>query len=131
MNKYNRRSRPNLRHTCEFWVPSEVADVSGELVQEFSLFYKGPFSMEVPLKPSEIAAEGRVQSEQQFILIGQWCKPSSQITAGMYCVIPGLQKVFAVRGPATDNWGDRKKVWIYIIENVSRPLSLQLLPSMM
>jgi len=130
MNKYNRRSRPNLRHVCEFWTPSDVATSSGELTQEFTLSYRGPFSMETPLKPSEITAEGRVQTQQQFILIGQWCKPASQITEGMFCVIPSLQKVFSIKGPATDNWGDRKKLWIYIMENVSQPISVQLLPSL-
>ncbi len=130
MNKYNRRSRPNLRHVCEFWVPSDTATESGELVQDFTLYYKGPFSMETPLKPSEIAAEGRIQSEQQFVLIGQWCAPASKITAGMFCAIPSLQKVMSVKGPATDNWGDRKKLWVFVMDNVSQPITLQLMPSL-
>jgi hypothetical protein len=130
MNKYNRRSRPNLRHTCEFWLPSTVPDASGELTQEYTLSYKGPFSMETPMKPGEIVSEGRVQMEQGFILIGQWCKPASEITEGLFCVIPSLQKVYAVRGRATDNWGDRKKIWINIVDNVTQPVTVQLLPTM-
>jgi len=130
MNKYNRRSRPNLRHVCEFWVPSDTVTTSGELTQAFTLFYKGPFAMETPKTPGEITDAGRVQTEQRFILIGQWCKPASQVTAGMFCVISSLQKVYAVAGEATDNWGDRKKLWINIINNVSQPITLQLIPSL-
>lgn len=130
MNKYNRRSRPNLRHVCEFWIPSDVATSSGELTQEFTLHYKGPFAMEIPQKPIEIADAGRIQGEQRFILIGQWCKPASTITTGMYCVISSLQKVYAVLGNATDNWGDRKKLSITVVDNVAQPITLQLIPSL-
>jgi len=130
MNKYNRRSRPNLRTICEFWTPSTVVNSAGELTQEFTLHYKGPFSLEVPRKPTEITDSGRVASEQSFLLIGQWCKPAEEITAGMFCVIPSRQKVFAVQGPATDPWGDRKKVNITIIDNVSQPITIQLIPTM-
>ena len=130
MTKYNRRSRPNLRTTCEFWLPSNVVNSSGELTQEFTLHYKGPFSLEVPRRPTEITDSGRIASEQSFMLIGQWCKPAEEITAGMFCVIPSRQKVFAVQGPATDPWGDRKKVNIVIIDNVSQPVTIQLIPTM-
>jgi len=85
MNKYNRRSRPNLRHVCEFWTPSTVVTASGELTQEFTLHYRGPFSMEVPRSPNEITDSGRSQSEQVFYLIGQWCSSAASITAGMFC----------------------------------------------
>ena len=129
MNKYNRRSRPNLRHICEFWVPSTVPTADGELKQEFTLHYRGPFAMEVPRNPTEINDAGRVQSEQIFYLIGQWCQPASTITAGMFCTIPSLQKVFAVNGPSTDKWGDRRKLWITVIDNVAQPVSLQLIPT--
>lgn len=130
MNKYNRRSRPNYRNTCEFWTPSNVVAASGELTQEYTLHYKAPFSLEVPLKPSEITDSGRVQNEQTFLLIGQWCMPASTVTAGMFCVITSLQKVYAVLGNATDPWGDRKKIHIRIVDNVSQPVTIQLLPTM-
>lgn len=130
MNKYNRRSRPNLRHTCEFWVPSTEPDAAGELQQSYILHYKGPFSMELPMRPMEIADSGRVNPEQVFLLIGQWCKPASEITLGMYCVIPSLQKVYAVQGTATDPWGDRRKVHIRIVDNVAQPLTIEMLPTM-
>lgn len=130
MNKYNRRSRPNLRYTCEFWTPSTTPNASGELTQEFTLHYKGPFSREVPRTPTEITDAGRITSEQVFLLIGQWCSLAESITAGMFCVIPQLQKVYAVQGPATDPWGDRKKVNIRIVDNVSQPITIQLIPTM-
>lgn len=129
MNKYNRRARPNLRHLCEFWVPSAVANSSGELKQEFVLHYKAGFSMEQPMRPAEIADAGRVMSEQTFILIGQYCRPASLITSSMFCAIPSLQKVYAVQGPSTDPWGDRRKVHIRIIDNVAQPITIQLLPT--
>jgi len=129
-NKYNRRARPNLRHLCEFWVPSAEPDASGELKQEFILHYRSSFSMEVPLRPQEIGDAGRVITEQTFVLIGQWCKPASQISTSMFCVIPSLQKVYAVQGQATDPFGDRRKVHIRIIDNVSQPTTIQLLPTM-
>ena len=130
MNRYNRRSRPNLRTVCEFWLPSNVVSTSGELTQEFTLHYKGPFSLEVPRKPSEITDSGRITTEQIFNLVGQWCKPAEEITTSMFCVIPSRQKVYAVQGPATDPWGDRKKVNITIIDNVSQPITIQLIPTM-
>lgn len=130
MNKYNRRSRPNLRYSCEFYIPSTNADEYGELEQEFDLHYKGPFSLELPLNPIEVSDSGRIQAEQTFVLIGNWCRPAALITAGMFCVIPQLQKVFAVKGQATDQWGDRKKLKIHIIDNVSQPVTIQLLPTL-
>lgn len=130
MNKYNRRSRPNLRYICEFYIPSTDANSSGELEQEFDLHYKAAFSLELPQNPVEVVDTGRIQSEQTFILIGQWARPAAQITAGMFCVIPQLQKVYAVKGPATDQWGDRKKVRIQIVDNVSQPVTIALLPNL-
>jgi hypothetical protein len=128
MNKYNRRSRPNLRHVCKFYSPSTVINDSGEVVDAYSLHYTGPFSMELPRSPIEIVEAGRVMSEQVFYLIGQWCSPASRITAGMLCVIPELAKVYAVSGPATDQWGDRRKVKINIVDNLCPPYSPLLLP---
>lgn len=130
MNKYNRKSRPNLRYVCEFWVPSTVATSSGELEQEFDLVYRGPFSLERPRTPIEIQSENRVQSEQRFQLVGQWCSLAATVTGGMFCVVPSLQKVFAVIGPATDPWGDRKKLEIMVIDNVAQPITIQLIPSL-
>lgn len=129
-NKYNRRARPNLRTLCEFWVPSSEATATGELKQEFLLHYKGAFSMEHPLRPTEVGDAGRIQSEQIFILIGQYCRPAAAVTAGMFCVIPSLQKVYGVQGPATDPFGDRRKVHIRIVDNVTQPVTIQLLPTM-
>lgn len=129
-NKYNRRQKPNLRHTCEFWIPSAEPNSSGELKQEFTLHYKAAFSLELPLRPTEINDAGRIQSEQIFLLIGQWCRPSAAITAGMFCVIPSLQKVYGVQGSATDPFGDRRKVHVRIVDNVAQPVTIQLLPTM-
>ena len=130
MNKYNRRSRPNLRHICEFWTPSTEVSAAGELVQEFTLSYRGPFALELPRSPVEINDAGRTQSEQVFYLTGQWCSAAASITAGMYCVIPASQRVYAVMGPATDQWGDRRKVRVTVIDNVAQPITLQLMPTL-
>jgi hypothetical protein len=130
MSKYNRRERPNLRHVCEFWIPSTVPNAAGEMQQKFDLHYKAAFSLEVPTKPIEITDAGRIQSEQIFLLIGQWCKIASQITAGMFCAVPSMSKVYAVLGPATDPRGDRRKLHIRIVDNVSQHLTVELLPTM-
>jgi hypothetical protein len=114
MNKYRRRQRPNLRHTVEFWIPTSVPDASGELKQEFVMHYRGPFAMELPLAPT-------------FLLLGQWCKPASTVTAGMFAVIPSLQKVYAVQGNATDQWGSRQKIQIRIVDNVTQTITTQVL----
>ena len=119
MNNYNRRSRPNLRHTIEFYSPSTVASASGELEQEYTRIYRGPFAMEKPMRPNEIVDAGRVQDQQIFLLIGQWCKTASQISEGMVAFIPSTQKMYAVEGGATDPWGDRRKIHIRIVDNVS------------
>lgn len=130
MNKYNRRSRPNLRHSCEFYIPSTDVDASGELQRGFTLHYRGPFAMEIPRNPLEVVDAGRVQQEQNFLLIGQWCRPASLITAGMFCVIPSLRKVYAVQSTATDPWGDRKKIHIRIIDNVTQAVTVELIPTL-
>jgi hypothetical protein len=130
MNKYNRRSRPNLRHTVEFWIPSTEPGPSGELKQEYITHYRGPFSMETPKTPVELGDSGRIQNEQSFTLIGQWSKTAMSVTAGMFAVIPSLQKVYAVHGNATDPWGDRRKVHIRIVDNVTQPTTIQILNTM-
>jgi hypothetical protein len=130
MNKYNRRSRPNLRHNVEFWSPSTEAGASGELEQKFILEYKGPFSLELPRNPVEVADSGKIQNEQVFVLIGQWCKDALRVTAGMYAVIPSFQKVYAIQGNATDPWGDRRKVHIRIVDNVTQPVTVQIINTM-
>lgn len=119
MNKYNRRSRPNLRHVVEFYVPSTTASSSGELETAFTRIYRGPFSMEKPMRPTEIADAGRIQDQQVFLLIGQWCKPAMDVTEGALAFIPSTQKAYAVDGSATDPWGDKRKVHIRIVDNVS------------
>lgn len=130
MNKYNRRSRPNLRFMLEFWTPSTKSNASGELEQGFEQHYRGPFALEVPQKPTEIVAQGLVQTEQQFIAVGQWCRPASAVTEGMYCVWVAGQKVYAVVGQATDPWGDRKKIHIRLVDNVAQPIAQKLIPTM-
>jgi hypothetical protein len=86
--------------------------------------------MEVPRSPNEITDAGRSQSEQMFYLIGQWCSSAASITSGMFCVIPHLQKVYAVSGPATDQWGDSRKLKINIVDNVAQPITIQLIPTL-
>jgi len=130
MNKYNRRSRPNLRHNLEFWIPGTKTNEAGELEQTFIQHYRGPFSLEVPRSPIEIAAQGIVQTQQQFTAIGQWCSLASKITEGMYCVWIAGQKVYAVHGQATDPFGDRKKIHIRLVDNVAQPIAQKLIPTM-
>lgn len=127
-NKYNRRSRPNLRNVCKFYSPSTTITSSGEVTDVFTLYYTGPFAMEQPRNPIEIIEAGRVMSEQVFFLIGQWCNLAAGVSAGMLCVIPSLSKVYSVIGPATDQWGDRRKVKIQIVDNMTPPYSTDLLP---
>lgn len=119
MNKYNRRARPNLRHVVEFYTPSTAASASGELQTEYTRVYRGPFAMEKPMRPTEIVDAGRVQDQQVFLLIGQWCKPAMLVTEGTVAFIPSTQKSYAVEGSATDPWGDKRKVHIRIVDNVS------------
>lgn len=71
------------------------------------------------MRPTEIVDAGRVQDQQVFLLIGQWCKTASQISEGMVAFIPSTQKMYAVEGGATDPWGDRRKIHIRIVDNVS------------
>jgi hypothetical protein len=130
MNKYNRRSRPNLRTVLEFWVPGTEPNEAGELIQVFTQKYRGPFALEVPQKPIEVSAQGLVQTEQQFTAVGQWCRLASTISEGMFCVCVAKQKVYAVVGQATDPWGDSKKIHIRLVDNVAQPISQKLLPTM-
>ena len=111
-NKYNRRSRPNFRHRVEFWKPSTVADSAGELKSEYVLVYAATFAMELPKTPTEVSDLGRVQPQQEFILLGQYSPKIKELTAGLYAVVKDLQKVVVLSGNATDPWGDRRKMQI-------------------
>ncbi len=71
------------------------------------------------MRPTEIVDAGRVQDQQVFLLIGQWCKTAMQVTEGTVAFIPSTQKSYAVEGSATDPWGDKRKVHIRIVDNIS------------
>lgn len=76
--------------------------------------------MEKPLKPQEVSDGDRNINEQSFLLIGQWTKSLAAVTHGMLAYNPTTDTVYAVNGNATDPWGDRKKIHIYVVDNLSR-----------
>ena len=122
----NRRNRPNTRYYCKFYTYSKtslsapVINDYGEQTQEFSLFSKGLFALEKPMKPKEIVDGDRSLNEQTFILVGNWTQDLANVTHGMYCFIPFYKKLYVVNGNATDPWGDRKKLHIYVVDNVAQ-----------
>jgi hypothetical protein len=127
------RLRPNRRFHCKFYVLAGTAisepttDNMGQLEQEFSLHSSGYFAKEKPLKPREIKEGERTVNEQESILVGTWTGSLARITHGMFCYIPSLRKLYAVSGDATDPFGDRKTVHIYIVDNVTQDVR-QLMP---
>jgi len=80
------------------------------------------------MKPREVIEGGRNVNEQEFLLIGQWTRLLADVTHGMICLIPAKQLVCAVNGHATDPWGDRKKIHIYVVDNVTKEFTRGLLP---
>jgi hypothetical protein len=121
----SRRSAPNWRKRCLFYTPSSDPNSAGELEQEFVLHYKGLFSKEDANAPREVNDSGRIQGEQMTLIRGPWTRLASTITEGMICVIPELQTVYAVKGKATDPFGDRKKIQIQILDNVSQTTTIR------
>lgn len=127
------KDQPNRRWMCKFYVlgpttkTDPTTDSLGQLTQEFSLFCRGIFAKEKPSKPREIKEGDRVIAEKEDILIGTWTKTLGNVTHGMYCFIPTLSKLYAVNGDATDPKGDRQKVHIYIVDNVTLDIR-QLMP---
>lgn len=75
--------------------------------------------MEKPMRPAEATEGARVFPEQTFLLIGQWTKSLSNVTAGYIAWNPANNKAYAVDGNAFDPWGDRKKIHIYLVDNVT------------
>ena len=126
-NKYNRRSRPNFRHRVEFWKPSAVADSAGELKSEYVLVYAATFAMELPKTPTEVSDLGRVQPQQEFILLGQYSPKIKELTAGLYAVVKDLQKVVVLSGNATDPWGDRRKMHIRVNDNLAQEITTKIM----
>ena len=129
MNNHNRRSRPNARFLCKFYTyaPTSISDPEtdalGQIVQQFSLHSRGLFAKEKPQRPREVKEGDRTVNEQVSILVGAWTKSLASVTDSMFCFIPTLSKVYAVNGNATDPWGDRKKIHIYIVDNVTQDIS--------
>ena len=127
MNKLTRRERPNIRFSCKFYTYAKTNNAEpetneyGELEQEFSLHCVGLMAKEKPLKPQEAVEGDRAISEQTFILIGNWTYTLAKVTHGMFCFIP-QQGLYAVNGNATDPWGDRKKIHIYVVDNVTQDI---------
>jgi hypothetical protein len=119
------RQRPNKRFTCKFYtlgptsITPQTVDALGQLDREFSLHCRGIFAKEKPRKPIEIREGDRSVNQQESILIGTWTKTLATVTHGMYCFIPSLRKLYAVNGDATDPFGDRMTVHIYVIDNVT------------
>jgi hypothetical protein len=131
--KYGIRERPNIRFTCKFYtlgptsITPQETDALGQLDREFSLHCRGLFAKEKPRIPREIREGDRTVNEQESILVGSWTKTLANVTHGMYCFIPTLRKLYAVNGDATDPSGDRRKIHIYIIDNVTFDVT-QLMP---
>jgi head-tail adaptor len=121
-NTHNRRTRPNNRHRIRFYTPSEDTVSSGELTKQFTLVTSGYFAKEKPLRPREVIEGARNVPEQDFLLIGQWTKSLSEVTAGYIAWDPTENKAYAVNGNAFDPWGDKKKIHIYITDNVTQEL---------
>jgi hypothetical protein len=126
-NKYNRRSRPNFRHRVEFWKPTSVTDSAGELKSEYVLVYAGTFAMELPKTPTEVSDLGRVQPQQEFMLLGQYTPKIKELTAGLFAVVKDLQKVVVLAGNATDPWGDRRKMHVRVTDNLAQEITTKIM----
>jgi len=130
---HNVRDRPNKRFTCKFYtlgptaISPPVTDALGQIEQEFSLHCRGIFAKEKPRRPIEIREGDRAVNEQESILVGTWTKTLGSVTHGMYCFIPSIRKLYAVNGNATDPYGDRKVIHIYVVDNVTLDIT-QLMP---
>lgn len=83
------------------------------------------------MRPTEIADAGKVQDQQKYLLIGQWCKPAMNVTEGALAFTPSTQKAYAVNGSATDPWGDKRKVHIRIVDNVSSEVTAAMVSEVM
>ena len=124
----NVRQKPNKRFKCKFYVlgsnvvDQPATDALGQLEQDFSLLCTGLFAKEKPRQPREVKEGDRTVNEQESILVGTWTRTLSRVTHGMYCFIPTLSKLYAVSGDATDPYGDRKVIHMYIVDNVTRSI---------
>jgi hypothetical protein len=94
------------------------------------MHYSGYFSMENPMKQNEITEAARVLGEQVSLLIGNWSRLSETVNAGMYAFIPDKNRVYAVNGNASDPWGDRKKIHIYVVDNVTETMANNIIPGL-
>ena len=116
-----------FRSRVEFWKPSTVADSAGELKSEYVLVYAATFAMELPKTPTEVSDLGRVQPQQEFILLGQYSPKIKELTAGLYAVVKDLQKVVVLSGNATDPWGDRRKMHVRVNDNLAQEITTKIM----
>ena len=131
MPRQTRRARPNARHRVKFYNKSTTTTPDGELQDVFSFHCSGYFAIEKPMRPREVVDGGRDTNEQDMLLIGQWTALCASVTFGMFAYIPSRKKLVAVNGDATDPWGDRKKIHIYIIDNLTKLYDPDTIPGML
>jgi len=124
------RQRPNRRFSCKFYTLGPTSesepetDNQGQLVQAFSLVCRGLCALEKPRQPREIREGDRAVGEQEQILIASWTKTLASVSFGMYCFIPSLSKLYVVNGNATDPYGDRRYIHVYVADNVTADIRL-------
>ena len=85
------------------------------------------FAMELPKTPTEVSDLGRVQPQQEFILLGQYSPKIRELTAGLYAVVKDLQKVVVLSGNATDPWGDRRKMHVRVNDNLAQEITTKIM----
>jgi len=124
----NRREKPNIRFTAKFYTYAATNNAeptvltTGELEQVFSLHAIGYGSLEKPLKPQESQEGDRTISEQSQLFICFYTRTLEKVTHGMYCYVSQLSKLFQVNGDALDPMGDKKKLHIHLVGNVTQDI---------
>jgi hypothetical protein len=93
------------------------------LQQEFSLTAIGLFAKEKPMRATEAEEGDRTISEQRHILSGMYTTSLSKVSAGLYCYILSEKKLYAVNGDATDPYGDKQRIQIEIVDNVTQDIA--------
>jgi len=133
MPRQTRRARPNIRARVKFYIKdfSPAAGSDGEFPERFTFFCSGYFAIEKPMKPREVEDGASDVSQQELMLLGQWTSLCASVTHGMFAYIPSRKKLYAVNGNATDPWGDRKKIHIYVIDNLTKLYDPETIPGML
>ena len=101
----------------------------GELLEDsWDLVCPAFVSVERASKPIEIIDATVQQAQVQYVLNTSWNSRLLTIDTTCICWVPSKGKVYEVIGEPVDHTGERRRLLVYVTDNVLRSINTALLP---